>query len=199
MGRDAGIVLVLMMIVVGAGCAGGPPAGPGPASAPPGGIPALPSAATLPSFPLVRDDPAIAAASRSLDAAAEAQRPARLLARAKEAVAGGQKIRTEEGNAITLSASTQDYQRFLAFYDLAYRDLEEIAVRFAKAPEAPEGRFLLGLIHDFHHLDFFDEALTQYQRTVELYPGTPWAQKAAERIAVLEGMFRRALDSPHGR
>lgn len=199
MSRYAGAVIVLLIAVSGAGCAGPRTDGSGSAAGPPpAGIPELPPASTIASYPLVKDDPAIVTASRALDAAGYRQRPALLLARAKEAVAAGQRIRNEQGDSLTLTASAPDYQRFLAFYDLAYRDLEEIAIRHARAPEAPEGRYLLGLIHDYHHLDFFEEALSQYHRTLELYPGTPWAKKAAERIEVLEKMFLRAVDAPHG-
>lgn len=171
--RSITIVGLLLVLLVVAGCAGRPP---------------LPPAATLPSFHLVKDESGIADASKKLDAAAAQDRPALLLARTKEAVAAGQKIRN--GLGIIFSGASPGYDKFLAFYDLAYRDLEEIAVRYPKAPEAPEARFLLGLIHDYPHLDAFDEAVGQYFLTIELYPGTEWAQKAADRIRKLETIRR---------
>lgn len=201
--RNAGVLLILCALTA---CAGPRAAGPGePFPAPPSPAPpppatqAPPAAALLPSYPLVKDDPQIAEASRRLDVGGTAARPSLLLARAREAVAAGQKIRSEQGDAMTLPGSAPDYQKFLALYDLAYRDLYEVLALFPAAPEAPEAHYMMGLIHDHRHLDNFEEALGHYRQAVERHPGTPWAKKAGERIEYLEKFIGGMESSPHGR
>lgn len=192
-------VAFALLTCVGFGCAAPRASGPALSPQPAAAASVLPPAAdALPSFPLVKDDPAISAATNRLDSAVGAQRPAQLLARAKAAVAAGQRIRAEQGGPVTIGSWAPDYQKFLASYDLAYRDLEELLAGHPTAPEAPEASYLMGLIHDFRHLDNFEEALSRYHRTVALYPGTPWAGKAGERIKFLEGIMAGSADSPHG-
>lgn len=160
--------------------------------------PAAPLAGLPESFALVKDYPGVAAASRNLAAAPLAAQPGLLAARAREAIAAAQKIRSEQGNEITLQAQAPGYQQFLAFYDLAYSDLDRLLALFPVAAEAAEAQYLMGLIHDYRHLDNFDEALRQYHLTVDLHPGTVWAQKASERIRRLEALLEGSQDSPHG-
>lgn len=183
--------------VVFLGCAGPKVAGPG--SVAPSPPTAIPVADSIPSYPLVKDEPSILSATRKLDAAGDAARPPLLLARVKEAVAAAQKIRAEQGTMISLSAFAPGHGQYLAYYDLAFRDLKDIVVRHPKAPEAPEAQYLLGLIHDYPHLDLFEDALVQYRLAVESYPGTPWANKAADRIGTIEGIMSVAPASPHGK
>ena len=200
MHKNAARTCALILGVALLGCAGPKAAGPGTVATPPStAIPAIPAADSLPSFPLVKDEPSIVSATRNLDTAGNETRPPLLLVRVKEAIVAGQKIRAEQGTLISLPALAPGHERYLAFYDLAYRDLEEIVVRYPKAAEAPEARYLLGLIHDYPHLDLFEEALVQYRIAVESDPGTPWAKKAADRIETIEGFMRGAADSPHSR
>jgi len=72
-------------------------------------------------------------------------------------------------------------------------------VRYPKTAAAPEAQYLLGVIHDYPHLDLFEDALLQYWMAVESYPGTPWAKKAAERIETIEKIMRGSTDSPHSK
>lgn len=199
-----GSIGAFVLLAALAGCAAPRAAGPGPAgpptsaalSASPPPVVAPPPADSIPSYSLVKEDPAIVTASRSLDAAGTKARPALLLARAREAIAAGQKIRAEQGTLINLPGWAPGYERFRAFYDLASRDLEELAGVYPNALEAPEGRYLLGLICDYPHLDLFDEALAQYRLTVERYPGTPWAALAAKRVELIEAILRASFMSP---
>ena len=196
-GRCAGIAVILFVVAVAVGCAVPRAAGPGPEAAPsPAESSAPPPADTIPSFPLVKDEPSIDNATRNLDAAGQQARPALLLVRAKAAIAAAQKIRNPQGDPVILPNWTQDHERFLAFYDLAYRDLEELAVRYPGEPEAPEARYLLGRIHDYPHLDLFEDALSHYRLTVERYPRTPWATQAAERIGVIERIMNGTTEAP---
>lgn len=182
------------------GCAGPKAAGLDALAGPPStGAPAIPAADSIPSYTLVKDEPSIASATRKLDTAEGETRPPLLLARVKQAVAAGQQIRAERGSMLSRPYSAPGHEEYLACYDLAYRDLEEIVVRYPKAPEAPEARYLLGLIHDYPHLELFEDALAQYRLAVESYPGTPWAQKAAGRIEMIEGFMRGTTDSPHSK
>lgn len=193
--RDLVCLLALNLL---AACAGQRAGSPGPAGAPLPSAQAPAGATALPSYPLVKDDPGIAAITRRLDVAGSAARPALLLARAQEAVAVGQTIRAQQGDSLSLPGSAPGYPKFLACYDLAYRDLEEVLASFAGAPEAPQANYLMGQIHDFRHLDNFEEALLRYHQTVERYPGTEWAKKADARIQLLESMMGGPGDSPHG-
>lgn len=179
------------------GCAGPKAIGPGTGVTPPST--AIPAADAIPSYPLIKDEPSIVSATRKLDTAGDEARPPLLLARVKVAIAAGQKIRAEQGTLISLPAFAPGHEQYLAYYDLAYRDLEEIAVHHPKAAEAPEARYLLGLIHDYSHLDLFEDALVQYRLAVESYPGTPWARKAAGRIETIEGILRGTTESPHSK
>jgi hypothetical protein len=67
-------------------------------------------------------------------------------------------------------------------------DFWEILGRFPASPEAAEAQFMLGRINDHPHLNRFDVALVEYRRTVERYPGTPAAEKARQRIEVIESI-----------
>jgi tetratricopeptide (TPR) repeat protein len=187
-GRAGALIAAIALL----GCAGPQAAGQGAAAA------AIPAAEALHSYPLVKDEPSIVSATHKLGRARDTARPPSLLARATAAIAAAQRIRTAEGTPFSLPATSPDYEPYLAYYDLAYRDLQELVVRHPKASEAPEAEYLLGLIHDYPHLDLFDEALVHYRRALETYPGTPWAQKAADRLALIEGFMRGATEPPHG-
>ena len=197
MHKNAVSACALILGVALFGCVGPKSAGPGTIATPP--ATGIPAADSIPSYPLVKDEPSIVSATQNLEAAGAGARPPLLLARIKEAIAVGQKIRAEQGTLISLPALAPGHERYLACYDLAYRDLEEIVVRYPKAAEAPEARYLLGLIHDYPHLDLFEEALVQYRIAVESDPGTSWAKKAADRIETIEGIMRGATDSPHSK
>lgn len=178
------------------GCAGSKVAGPGVVS--PASSTTVPVADLIPSYPLVKDEPSILSATRKLDAAGDAARPPLLLARVKEAIAAAQKIRAEQGTLISLTALAPGHEQYLAYYDLAYRDLKDIVERYPKTSEAPLAQYLLGLIHDYPHLDLFEDALVEYRIAVESYPDTSWAKQAADRIRTIEEIMRRALESTHG-
>ncbi len=57
--------------------------------------------------------------------------------------------------------------------------------------------FTVGQINDYPNLNQFDTALEAYRLAVERYPGTPWAQRAGERIRVIEGIVDAGKGSPH--
>lgn len=157
-----------------------------------------PPAEELESYPLVRDQPAVAAATADLSAATPALRPAALMRRVRDAIVAAQKIRNVHGNPIRLPGWAPDYERFIALYDLAARDLSELLAASPAAPEAAEATYTMGLIHDYPHLDLFDEALAAYRLTLERFPGTPWALRAGERIVLIEGFIRGGQGDPHG-
>ena len=166
------------------------PAPPGPRLPPP--------AERLESYPLVRDDPAVAAATADLAAAPPPVRPAALMHRVRGAIAAAQKIRSAHGNPIHLPGWAPGYDRYIAYYDLARRDLAELLAAYPAAPEAAEATYTVGLIHDYPHLDLFEEALAGYRLTVERFPGTTWSLLAGERIALIEGFIRAGQQKLHG-
>jgi outer membrane protein assembly factor BamD (BamD/ComL family) len=90
-----------------------------------------------------------------------------------------------------------DHERFLAFYDLAARDLDELLALSPDAPEAPEALFTMGMIHDYPHLELFDVALEAYQAAVSRFPDSPWAAKARERLGVLNAIMNPGGADPH--
>jgi hypothetical protein len=134
---------------------------------------------------LVRGEPALAAATAELAAAAAPARPAILMRRARAALLAARKTQTATGRAFGFSPVVEREQ-FLAYCGLAIRDLEELLEAHPQAADAPEAMFTLGAINDFPNLNLFDEALVAYRLTVERYPGTPWAVRARERMALIE-------------
>ena len=156
-----------------------------------------PPAEELESYSLVRDHPAVAAATVNLAAASPASRPAALMHRARETFDAALKLRAERGEEFAFTGWSPDRERFIAYCDLALRDLDEILLAHPRSPEAPEAAFAVGYINDYPNLNEFDEALEAYRLTVERYPGTSWALQAGERIRVIEGIIDAGKGSPH--
>ena len=148
-------------------------------------------------YSLVRNDPAVAVATAALAGASPAVRPAALMNRAREAFAAGRKLRSEYGGPLGFTGWSFERERFIAYCELALRDLNEILVAHPRSQEAPEAMFTVGQIKDYPNYNEFDEALEAYRRTVERYPGTPWARQAGERIVVIEGIIDAGKGSPH--
>ncbi len=192
----AGALALALAACAGPRAAAPPPAVPA-ATPPAAAAPVPPPAEEIESFPLVREHPAVAAATAALAAGPAAERPAQLLRRAREAIAAAQRIRAEQGTPVNLPSWAPDHDRFLAFYDLAIRDLDELLATSPDAPEAAEALFTMGMAHDYPHLDLFDVALEAYHATIQRYPGTVWAQRAVERIQVIGG-FMEIEAGPHG-
>ncbi|HEY6001042.1 MAG TPA: hypothetical protein VI078_17295, partial [bacterium] len=119
-----------------------------------------------------------------------------LMQRARAAIAAAQRQRGAQPVVFFVPGWESGYPRFLACYELAARDLDEILESHAASPEAAEALFTEGLIRDYPHLERFDEALAAYRATIERYPGTEWARRAQERILALEGIMPAA--GPHG-
>lgn len=172
-------------------------------SSPPAVAPVLPGpqlpppAEELEYYSLVRDDPAVAGATVNLAAASPASRPAALMRRAREAFAAALKIRTEHGGPLGTIGWPPEHERFISYCELALRDFDEILVAFSQSPEAPEALYTAGQISDYPYLNQFDMALEAYRLTVKRYPGTPWAQKAGERIRFIEGIIDAGKGNPH--
>lgn len=156
-----------------------------------------PPAEELESYILVRDDPAVTAATVNLATATLVSRSAALLGRARTAYAAALIIRSEKGGPMGFTGWSPQRERFNAYCELALRDLDEIVAAHPRSPEAPEAMFTVGQISDYPNLNEFDWALDAYRLTIQSYPGTPWAQEAGERIRVIEGMFEAGKDSPH--
>jgi hypothetical protein len=115
-------------------------------------------------------------------------RPALLLRRGRLRIDQADLLRREKSTNPAMGgifATPDENRRFDEYFDLSWKDLQEILTAFPYSAEAPEAQFLVGLIHDFPNLSNFDEALTQYRKTVDLFPGTPAANRALERIAVI--------------
>lgn len=158
--------------------------------------PRPPPAEELEAYLLVRDDPAFTRLSADLSASAPAGRPAILMLRARETYAAARKIRAKKGGPLGFAGWSPARERFMAYCELALRDLDEILVNHPRSPEAPEALFTVGQIEDFPNRNQFDAALEAYRLTVERYPGTPWARQATERIRVIEDIFDRGNDGP---
>ena len=140
----------------------------------------------------------MAEATAALTAASAAARPAALMRRAREAVAAAHGMRMQPDGPFFVPAMATDYPRYLAFYELAARDLEELLFLHAGAPEAAEALFMSGLICDYPHLERFDEALEAYRETIARFPGSEWAGRSQERILVLEEIMGAGAGGPHG-
>jgi hypothetical protein len=160
------------------------------ATAPP---PALPPGVELPPpaeemdyYPVVENDPAVAAASAKLAKASPAARPAALMNRARAAFATGAKIRTEKAGPMGFVGWSPDRERFVAYCELALRDFDEILLAYPQSPEAAEAMFTTGQIEDYPNFNQFEDALATYRRTIERFPGTTWARQAGERVLVIE-------------
>jgi hypothetical protein len=146
---------------------------------------------------LLVEDPALAAATADLEKAPQAGRPAALLRRAREACSGAVKIHAAQRSPFGTSGVVE-HERLLAYFGLALRDLDELLEAYPRSPEAPEAMFTVGRIHDYPYLNRFDEALKFYRSTTERYPGSPWAAKASERIALIERMSGLGGGNRHG-
>ena len=162
--------------------AAAPPAAPAPGAAQP-----APAAEETDPLGALRDDPAMVAATAAIDAAAPAERPAALMRRAREAFATALEIRSARGGPYGFSWVV-GHEEFLAYTDLALGDLREVIEAHPAAPEAAEALFTVGRINDYPYLNLFDEAIAAYRLTIERHPGSGWAQKARERIALIEGI-----------
>lgn len=70
----------------------------------------------------------------------------------------------------------------------AEADFRAVLDRFPASPEAAEAQFMLGRINDHPNRNRFDDAVMEYRRTVERYPGTPAAENARRRIELIESI-----------
>ena len=73
----------------------------------------------------------------------------------------------------------EDEVKYVTYYDLALRDCAQVLENFPKSLEAPEAQLVVAEIHDYPHMTDFQTADSEYQRTIERYPGTAAAAKAA--------------------
>ena len=146
----------------------------------------------------MRDDPAVSAAATNLVAVSPDERPAALMRRARAALAGARKLRAEMGGPFG-GAWPPAEERFLAYCELATRDLDELLATHPHAPEAAEALFMSGQIRDYPHLERFDEAVAAYRETVARFPASEWAGRSRERLRVLEEIMGvGAGDDLHG-
>lgn len=138
---------------------------------------------------LLREDPVIAAATADLEAAPPDLRPAALMHRAREAFAAARDIRSRVKGPAGFTGWPPDRELFVAYCELALRDLGEVLDSHGDAPESAEAIFTVGRIRDYPYYNQFEEALEAYRLTIERHPGSPWARRAAERMRLVEGMI----------
>lgn len=83
-----------------------------------------------------------------------------------------------------------DMEEWLGHLLQAESDFHTILDRFPESTEAAEAQFMLGWINDHPQRNRFDIALQEYRRTRDKYPGTPAAEKARQRIEVIETIMK---------
>lgn len=107
------------------------------------------------------------------------------LERGKAGIEAARKMRSSGsgGTALSWVAGSEEYGDL---YAGAEADFQAIITRYPDSAEAPEASYLLGVINDYPHLERFEDALENYRLTVEKYPGTEAAAKAAERRKAIE-------------
>lgn len=81
-----------------------------------------------------------------------------------------------------------DHEQWLQHLRQAEADFRTILDRFSSRPEAAEAQFLLGKINDHPYRNRFDDAVLEYKQTVARFPGTAAAEKALQRIAIIEAI-----------
>lgn len=81
-----------------------------------------------------------------------------------------------------------DLEKWLQHLQQAEADFRTILDRFPASPEAAEAQFMLGMINDHLYRNRFDDAVIEYKQTIARFPGTSAAEKALQRIAIIEAI-----------
>ena len=147
-------------------------------------------------------DPLVEGATPEMDGAAVVIEPAPLLLeRGLKSVEEAQKLRRERSMQPFMGGFAghgHDSERYYALYDGAEDAFTAVIEHHPLSPEAPESQYMLGLIHDYPHLNDFNRAAREYRKTKEKYPGTPAALRAGERLEALLAASGGPDGDPHG-
>lgn len=81
-----------------------------------------------------------------------------------------------------------DHEKWLQHLQKAEDDFRTILDRFPTSPEAAEAQFMLGMMNDHPYRNRFDDAVIEYKNTIAGFPGTSAAEKASDRIAIIEAI-----------
>ena len=146
-----------------------------------------------------RGIPALLAVAALLPACAslppgEGERP--LLGSSREYLARGM-AEVEAADALRLARSPSpamggvfgwppDYDEWSRLLRQAESDFCALLERFPASPEAPEAQYMLGRILDHPYRNRFDDAVVEYRRVAERFPGTAAAEKARKRVELIE-------------
>ncbi len=107
-----------------------------------------------------------------------------------------QRLRVDRGRPSGVFSWPPDADKFATCYDLAQANFHEIIRDYPRSPEAAESQFMLGLVCDYPHLVTFDQALDEYRKTIESYPDTDAARKAAARKKIIEDIMGNKSVTP---
>ena len=81
-----------------------------------------------------------------------------------------------------------DLEKWLEHLQEAEADFRKVLNRYPTSPEAAEAQFLLGMINDHLYRNRFDVAVFEYKQTISRFPETAAAEKAIQRIAIIEAI-----------
>lgn len=81
-----------------------------------------------------------------------------------------------------------DMEKWLEHLQEAESDFRKVLNRYPTSPEAAEAQFLLGMINDHLYRNRFDVAVFEYKQTIARFPETAAAEKAMQRIAIIEAI-----------
>lgn len=81
-----------------------------------------------------------------------------------------------------------DLEKWLEHLQEAEADFRKVLNRYPTSPEAAEAQFQLGMINDHLYRNRFDVAVFEYKQTITRFPETAAAEKAMQRIAIIEAI-----------
>ncbi len=138
----------------------------------------------------------IAMLTRQIAGASTKELPSLLFKRGKAYISAAQRLRVDRGRPSGVFSWPPDADKFATCYDLAQANFHEIIRDYPRSPEAAESQFMLGLVCDYPHLVTFDQALDEYRKTIESYPDTDAARKAAARKKIIEDIMGNKSVTP---
>ena len=87
---------------------------------------------------------------------------------------------------------------FSTYLLYALADFEVVIGKYPDSAEAPEALFHLGVVYDYPYISSFGIALGYYRRTLNDYPDSEAAARAATAIKRIEDSVRQVMGGEHG-
>ena len=94
----------------------------------------------------------------------------------------------------------EDKEIFLNYVNTSREYFERVIKEYPKSDLADDAQFSIGLIYDLDELggvNDFEQALIEYQKVIDNFPGSSAYPKAKSRIDLIKSIYGELENIPH--